>query len=72
MGPEGTEKAGGGELMRHKRESGYEPYRCRAEAVLLTTVHARSPEEAEGLLQDLLAAIEDDYPGLLFEGMWVD
>lgn len=58
--------------MRHKRENGYEPYRCRAEAVLLTTVYARSPEEAEGLLQDLLDAIEDDYPGLLFEGMWVD
>lgn len=58
--------------MRHAHESGYDRYRCRAHLVVLETVYARSPEEAERIFEARLDALEDDDPALHVEGMWVD
>lgn len=57
--------------MWHKRERGYERYRCRAHVVVQETVLAYSLEEAELLFEARLDALEDD-PGLRVEGMWVE
>lgn len=58
--------------MRHARESGYDRYRCRAHLVVLETVYATSPEEAEHIFEARLDALEDGDPALHVEGMWVD
>lgn len=58
--------------MRYARENRYERYRCRAQVVILETVYAESPEEAERIFEARLDALEDDDPGLRVEGMWVD